>query len=141
VGNLGAPPDAMWVVDMRGAASVAFAASLSNASPAPIAPIATFNNWPAENELVPAEEALAAMIDFTPRIPGENTTQATPVVMLDGPRALLLDDPVFFARAHGGFGGLHAVGGGFWGGGYIHYGGGWHGGGGYFGGFGGGGGG
>ena len=240
VAALGVPSDAMWVVDMRGAASVAFAASLSNHSPAPVAPIATFNNWPAESELVPAEEALAAMIDFTPKIPAENTPSATPVLMLDAwrlayrfdepaedvhdnryvlnpadlpdvatlkaqgiarvfylvedlddaeveeddvhpiffeyqaagiqlfmidlstiekasslapaapelaarlllvePREILLDDPTFYARAHGGFGGLYAYGGGFWGGGFVHYGGGWHGGGGWYGGFGGGGG-
>jgi hypothetical protein len=239
VADLGVPSDAMWLVDMRGAASVAFAASLSNRSPAPVAPVATFNNWPAENELVPAEETLAALIDFTPKIPAENTPNATPVLMLDAwrlayrfdepdddvhdnryvlnppdfpdvatlksqgiarvfylvedlddaeveeddvhsvfieyqaagiqlfmidlstiekasslapgapeiaarllvvePRAVLLDDPTFYARAHGGFGGLYAVGGGYWGGGFVHYGGGWHGGGGFYGGFGGGG--
>jgi hypothetical protein len=238
VADLGVPGDAMFVVDMRGAASVAFATSLSDRSPAPVAPIVTFNNWPAENELVPAEEALAAMIDFTPKIPAEAAPRATPVVMLDAwrlayrfdepdddvhdnryvltpadlpdaatlkaqgiarvfylvedlddaeveeddvhpvffeyqaagiqlfmidlstlekasslapgapelaarllvvePREILLDDPAFFARAHGGFGGLYAVGGGYWGGGFVHYGGGWHGGGAY-GGFGGGG--
>ena len=237
VGQIGAPPDAMWVVDMRGAASVAFASSMSASSPTPIAPIATFNNWPAENELVPAEETLAAMIDYPPRLPPEGTPSATPVVMLDAwrlayrfdepsddvhdnryvlnpgdlpdvatlqsqgirrvfyvvedlddaeveeddvhaifaeyqaagielfmidlatiasasslgpaapelagrvllvqPRAVLLDDPGFYARAHAGFGGLYAFGGGYWGGGIVHYGGGWHGG--WHGGFGGGG--
>lgn len=251
VGQLGAPQDAMFVVDLRGAASVAFGSAMTKSAPHPVAPVLTFNNWPAENELVPAEEALAALIDFPPQIPAQNTNAATPVMLLDAwrlayrfdqpdfdvhdnryaltsadlpdvatlkaqgvtrviyvvedlgeaeveeddvhavfaayqqagirlymvdlstlmeaksldaaspsllahalvieNRETLLDDPTFYARAHAGFGGLHAVyDGGFWSGGtgaYVHYGyhdgGGWyHGGGGggvFYGGGGGGG--
>ena len=50
-----------------GAASIAFASSLARYSNQPIAAIPTFNNWPAENELVPAEETLTAMIEMPPR--------------------------------------------------------------------------
>jgi len=94
VGVLGAPADAMFVVDMRGAASVAFGAAMTESAPHPVAPVLTFNNWPAENELVPAEEALAALIDFTPKIPAQNTTTATPVMLLDAWRlAYRFDEP------------------------------------------------
>jgi len=56
----------MWLVDMRGAASVAFGAALSNLSPEAVTPILTFNNWPAELEVVPAEETLSALVAMRP---------------------------------------------------------------------------
>ena len=57
----GVPPDTMWVIDLRGAASVAFGATLSQEASRPVAPVMTFNNWPADNEVVPAEQTLAAL--------------------------------------------------------------------------------
>src|SRR5579859_396121 len=66
VATVGLPPDTMWVVDLRGAASVAFGAALSLGSRAPVAPVLTFNNWPAEREMVPAEETLAALVAMQP---------------------------------------------------------------------------
>ena len=33
----------------------------------PVAPVMTFNNWPADNEVVPAEQTLAALVTMRPR--------------------------------------------------------------------------
>ena len=79
-GGLGA--DAMWVVDLHGAASVAFGAMLSQHATVPIANVLTFNNWPAEDEVVPAEETLAALVQHTPKLPRANDA-ARPVFLLD----------------------------------------------------------
>ncbi len=76
-------PNALWVVDLRGAASVAFAASLSQASSQSIAPVLTFNNWPAQDELVPAEETLAALVSMQPRLPTSEADHGIPVFLLD----------------------------------------------------------
>ena len=57
----------MWVVDLRGAASVAFGATLSQRLARPVAPVMTFNNWPADCEVVPAEQTLAALVAMRPR--------------------------------------------------------------------------
>ncbi|MBI2395009.1 MAG: hypothetical protein HYV09_35895 [Deltaproteobacteria bacterium] len=80
---VGAPPDTMWIVDLRGAASVAFGAALSARAQVPVAPVLTFNNWPAPNELVPAEETLAALITRAPKLPAPNEPSARPVFLLD----------------------------------------------------------
>jgi hypothetical protein len=88
------PEDVMLLVDMRGAASVAFGAELSRSVLAPIAPVLTFNNWPAEDELVPAEETLAALIAFTPALPSSAATKTRPVFLLDAWRlAYRFDEP------------------------------------------------
>lgn len=82
----GFPRDAMIVLDLRGAASVAFATRLSNESRQPIAPVMTFNDWPAVDEMIPAEETLAALAKRTPtRAAGlwDGPTATTPVFMLD----------------------------------------------------------
>ncbi|MGO8999921.1 MAG: hypothetical protein ACLQVI_41875 [Polyangiaceae bacterium] len=79
----GLPPNAAWFVDLAGAASIAFASSLARYSNQPIAAIPTFNNWPAENELVPAEETLTAMIEMPPRPAAEYDVGAPPVFLLD----------------------------------------------------------
>jgi hypothetical protein len=85
----GIPQGSLWVTDLRGAASVAFASVLSNY--APVAPVLTFNNWPAEDEVIPAEETLAALLLFSPRLPLPNVP-ATPVFMLDSWRLAYTDE-------------------------------------------------
>ncbi|MEI8256371.1 MAG: hypothetical protein WCJ30_11925 [Deltaproteobacteria bacterium] len=81
--NLGLPEDLMWIVDLRGAASVAFGSTLSRRATEPVAPVITFNNWPAETEAVPAEETLAALLGMTPRLLAPGTPRAIPVLLLD----------------------------------------------------------
>jgi len=93
VARAGLPPDAMWVVDLRGAASVAFAAALKREAREGVAPILTFNNWPAAEEVVPAEEALSALVTIHPGPPGTAPT-ARPVFMLDSWRLAFRFDPV-----------------------------------------------
>jgi hypothetical protein len=84
VSQAGLPQDAMWMVDLRGAASVTFGASLSRRAREPVACVPTFNNWPAENELIPAEEALAALtVGMQPRLPQATDVATRPVFMLD----------------------------------------------------------
>ena len=83
VAAAGLPADTMWIVDMRGAASVAFGAMVSRVALEPVAPIVTFNNWPAETEAVPAEETLAAMLAFAPQLPPPGTERAVPILLLD----------------------------------------------------------
>jgi hypothetical protein len=80
---VGLPPGTMWVVDLRGAASVAFGATLSRRAQAPVAPVMTFNNWPADAEVVPAEQTLAALVTMRPRPLAAGEVQATPVFLLD----------------------------------------------------------
>lgn len=90
----GIPPDTMFVVDMRGAASVAFGAALSQASRQHVSLVPTFNNWPGQDELVPAEETLAALSTMGPRMPGDAGAATTPVFLLDAWRlAYRFDDP------------------------------------------------
>jgi hypothetical protein len=88
----GLPKNAMWVVDMRGAASVAFGATLSQRSAVPIAPVITFNNWPAEREVVPAEETLAALCTQRPRQASASPEPTIPVFLLDSWRLAYRDD-------------------------------------------------
>jgi hypothetical protein len=92
VGAAGLPLDTIWIVDLRGAASVAFGSAVSRASGDPVATVLTFNNWPAENELIPAEETLAALVTMQPRLP-QPTDQATrPVILLDAWRLAFRED-------------------------------------------------
>jgi hypothetical protein len=88
----GLPRDTAWFVDLSGAASIAFASTLSRYAAAPIAAVPTFNNWPAENELVPAEETLTAMITSPPRLPGPGDVGVVPVFLLDSWRLAFKDD-------------------------------------------------
>jgi hypothetical protein len=90
---VGVPQDTMWVVDLRGAASVAFGATLSQRSPSPVAPVLTFNNWPADNEVVPAEQALEALVTMRPRPLPAGEIQAPPVFLLDAWRLALRETP------------------------------------------------
>jgi hypothetical protein len=83
VANAGLPAGTMWVVDLRGAGSVAFAAALSQVGRQAVAPVLTFNNWPAENEFVPAEETLAALVAMRPLSPVAAGSQPIPVFLLD----------------------------------------------------------
>ncbi len=93
VGRAGIPSDVMFVVDLRGAASCAFGSSLSRASQAPVSNVITFNNWPADEGLIPAEETLAGMIAFSPK-PAVASTDAAPVFLLDSWRlAYRFDEP------------------------------------------------
>lgn len=88
----GLPGDTAWFVDLRGAASVAFGATLSHVASEPISAIPTFNHWPAEEELIPAEETLAAMLAMPPRLPGAQGGR--PVFLLDAWRlAFRTDEP------------------------------------------------
>ncbi len=84
----GLPQGALFVVDLRGAASVAFGSTLSRHTSVALVP--TFNNWPAENELIPAEETLAAMINMPPQLPSL-FEHATPVFLLDAWRLAYRD--------------------------------------------------
>ncbi|MEI7892521.1 MAG: hypothetical protein WCI05_05490 [Myxococcales bacterium] len=79
VAAAGVPQDVLWLVDLRGAASVAFGAVLSRGGR--VALVTTFNNWPAEDGLVPAEEALSALMVYTPQQSSE--AGASPVFLLD----------------------------------------------------------
>jgi hypothetical protein len=90
----GLPSDTMWVVDLRGAASCAFGSRLSRESPSPVAPIVTFNNWPSTDSVVPAEETLAGLLTFPPKLPPPDAKTAAPVFLLDSWRlAYRFDDP------------------------------------------------
>ena len=91
VATVGLPAGSMWIVDLRGAASVAFAATLSVASRQPVAPVLTFNNWPAEHETVPAEETLAALVAMRPLRSG--MAEGQPVFLLDAWRLAFREDP------------------------------------------------
>lgn len=90
--TVGLPPDTLWMVDLRGAASVAFGAALSRASAEPVAPVVTFNNWTAEDEMIPAQETLSALVSMAPRMPGETEAAAAPVFLLDAWRLAWRDD-------------------------------------------------
>jgi hypothetical protein len=78
----GLPEGTMWLVDLRGPASVAFGATLSRQSREPVSPVMTFNNWPADNESIPAEETLSALVTMQPRLPAGRVA-SVPVFMLD----------------------------------------------------------
>lgn len=97
VARAGLPADTMWLLDLRGAASCAFASRLSHASAVPVAPVVTFNNWPSADGLVPAEETLAGLISFPPKLPPPDVTStetAVPVFLLDSWRlAYRFDEP------------------------------------------------
>jgi hypothetical protein len=90
----GVPNGTAWFVDLSGAASVAFAQTLARYSAAPIAAIPTFNNWPAEDEVIPAEETLTAMITSPPHLPGDDDVGAVPVFLLDSWRLAYKDEAI-----------------------------------------------
>jgi hypothetical protein len=91
----GLPRDTLFVVDLRGAASVAFGASMSRWWHERVANVLTFNNWPADNELIPAEETLAALIAMQPILPqGAPDAPSVPVFLLDAWRLAFREDMV-----------------------------------------------
>lgn len=91
----GLPEKTLWVVDLRGAASCAFAARLTQTAAQPVAPVITFNNWPADSAVVPADETLAGLIAFPPRrLEDSAAAGAVPVLVLDSWRlAYRFDTP------------------------------------------------
>ena len=95
VAQVGLPSNTIWLLDLRGAASAAFASRLSRSSHEPIAPVVTFNNWPAEDSLIPADETLAGLVAFPPVLPPPgDVDRAHPVFLLDSWRlAFRFDEP------------------------------------------------
>jgi hypothetical protein len=93
VASRGVPPGVMWVVDLRGPASVAFGATLSTAGVDPVTLVPTFNNWPGAGEVVPAEETLAALATISPR-PPTDAGAARPVFLLDAWRLAYRHTPI-----------------------------------------------
>lgn len=95
--KVGLPAGTLWVVDLRGAASAAFASRLSREARVPIAPVVTFNNWPAPEGVVPADETLAGLLAFPPKLPSPDEASirdAHPVFLLDSWRlAYRFDEP------------------------------------------------
>lgn len=95
--RVGLPSDTVWLLDLRGAASAAFASRLSRDAREPIAPVVTFNNWPSGDGVVPADETLAGLLAFPPRLPPpeqDAIQRAHPVFLLDSWRlAYRFDDP------------------------------------------------
>jgi hypothetical protein len=81
LGASGLPPDTLWMIDLPGAASVAFAATLSHTARESVAPVLTFNNWPFPNELIPAEETLAALVRWQPTRESDPTNARAVFVM------------------------------------------------------------
>jgi len=78
----GVPAKTLWIVDMRGAASVAFGATLNRRLPGEVAVIPVFKNQPSSFEVVPARETLAAMTQLSPHEQG-GPDAAVPVILLD----------------------------------------------------------
>jgi hypothetical protein len=83
IGQAGLPGDTLWIVDLRGAASVAFGAKLSETAKESVALVLTFNNWPAPVEFVPAEETLTALITMQPKLETDPDVVARPFFLLD----------------------------------------------------------
>jgi hypothetical protein len=77
------PPDTMWVVDLSGEESVAFGAWLSRSATDAVSLVPTFHNWPARNEVVPAERTMAAMARMLPRAVDRGGGTSVPVFLLD----------------------------------------------------------
>ncbi len=87
----GLPPDTLWIVDMRGASSVAFGTAVSRYGRGSVSLVPTFNDWPGENEVIPAEETLAAMVTMSPHLP-EADLATHPVFLLDAWRLAYRDE-------------------------------------------------
>lgn len=87
----GVPESTAIVVDLRGAASVAFGAELARRSKTPVSLVPTFNNWPYENGIVPADETLAALVSEDP---GASAGKGPPVFMLDAFRLAFRDQEI-----------------------------------------------
>lgn len=98
LGEVGLPQGTLWLCDMRGAASVAFGAALPRYTSEPISPVLTFNNWPSEIGLVPADETLAALVLLGPPRPPRDAAAphashaSHPLFLLDSWRLAYRDD-------------------------------------------------
>lgn len=94
VAQAGLPSGTLWLVDLRGAASCMFGAQLSRSAREPVSTVTTFANWPAPEGLVPADETLAGLVAWAPRVPSaEEVTNGThPVFLLDAWRLAFRDD-------------------------------------------------
>ena len=87
VSSHGVPEGTMWVVDLPGAGSVAFGSSLARTAMQRVSLVPTFNNWPVDDELVPADETLAALVQFPPPVTADpRGAPTTPVFLLDASR-------------------------------------------------------
>lgn len=94
VARAGLPQDTLWLLDLRGAASCAFASRLTRDAREPVAAVVTFNNWPATESVVPADETLAALLAFRPKLLPPDAKTAHPVFLLDSWRlAYRFDKP------------------------------------------------
>lgn len=94
VARAGLPQDTLWLLDLRGAASCAFASRLTHDAREPVAAVVTFNNWPAVESVVPADETLAALLAFRPKLLPDDAKTAHPVFLLDSWRlAYRFDKP------------------------------------------------
>jgi len=91
VGGAGLASDTLWLVDLRGAASVAFGNAVSHSAAQPVSLVLTFNNWPAQRELIPAEETLSALVTLRPRLPEAGVSGSRPVFLLDAWRLAFRD--------------------------------------------------
>ena len=91
VGSAGLGADTLWLVDLRGAASVAFGNAVSHAAVQPVSLVLTFNNWPAQRELIPAEETLSALVTLRPRVPEAGVSGSRPMFLLDAWRLAFAD--------------------------------------------------
>jgi hypothetical protein len=90
---VGLPPGTLWIVDVRGAASVAFGSTLTRRARTRVTPVLTFNNWPADREMIPAEETLSALLTMPPRIEsGPGPTH--PIFLMDAWRLAYRDEAV-----------------------------------------------
>lgn len=87
----GLPPDTLLIVDLRGAAAVAFGNALSHRAGVPVSLVLTFNNWPAPSEVVPAEETLSALVSMRPRPVDPQERASRPVFLLDSWRLAYRD--------------------------------------------------
>ncbi len=93
VAQLGVPSDTLWIVDLPGAESVRFAASLSRSAAEPVAPVLTFNNWPDQREVIPTRGVLEALATEAPNLPAEGV-RAAPVFVLDAHRLAFADQQI-----------------------------------------------
>ncbi|MGZ6086046.1 MAG: hypothetical protein ACXWUE_21395 [Polyangiales bacterium] len=87
----GLPEGTAVVLDLRGAASVAFGAELSRRAKLPVSLVPTFNNWPYAEGVIPADETLAALVAEDP---GPHGAMGTPVFMLDAWRLAFRSDVI-----------------------------------------------
>ncbi len=84
-GAAGLDDQTLWLIELPGAKSVELAAALTHACPTPVAPVLTFGNWPADDELIPTRQIVVALNHFSPHL-SPAAQRATPVFLLDADR-------------------------------------------------------